>query len=65
MTQIGKLNDMFYEVNKNTIRLEVVEKSDHHPNVHITQNVYSNSSDFFGSSSWKSLSKQRKISLKS
>ena len=47
MTQIGKLNEMFYEVNKDLIRLEVVDKSEYHPDVHITAIISTYGSDYW------------------
>lgn len=47
MTQIGKLNDMFYEIKGNNIQLEVVRKLNGFPNTHISQNIETNTVPFW------------------
>lgn len=47
MTQIGKLMDMFYQIHRNSIQLEVVKTSETHPDTHITQYINSRDSTFW------------------
>jgi len=47
MTQIGKLSDMFYEIKRDGITFEVVEKTHHLPDLHISKFIDIRRPDFW------------------